>query len=132
MIPHQLFCDTDDFCQHYLPEWKQTQLQTSEQKRNRSKCLCESEIMTSVVYFQISEYRTFKHFYFRHVLVHWQSQFPRLPSYKHFVELMAEILNPLVAFMHRVGLHTKFPEQNACHIIVTPARFFPSCADTVS
>jgi len=100
MILHQLFCDTDDFCQDYLPDWKRTQLQTGDKKRIRSKCLCESEIITIVVYFQISGYRTFKHFYLRHVLVHWQSQFPRLPSYNRFVELMAEVLNPLTAFMH--------------------------------
>ena len=99
MILYQLFCDTDDFCQHYLPEWKQTQLQTGDKKRNRSKCLCESEIMTIVVYFQISGYRTFKHFYLRHVLVHWREKFPRLPSYNRFVELMAEVLTPLTAFM---------------------------------
>jgi Transposase DDE domain len=100
MILHQLFCDTDDFCQHYLPDWRRTQLQIGDRKRIRRKCLCESEIMTIVVYFQMSGYRTFKHFYLRHVLVHWQSQFPRLPSYNRFVELMAEVLNPLTAFMH--------------------------------
>ena len=100
MILHQLFCDTDDFCQHYLPDWRRTQLQTGDRKRIRRKWLCESEIMTIVVYFQMSGYRTFKHFYLRHVLVHWQPQFPRLPSYNRFVELMAEVLNPLTAFMH--------------------------------
>jgi hypothetical protein len=99
MILYQLFCDTDDFCQDFLPEWKRTQLQNGEKKRNRSKCLCESEIMTIVVFFQMSGYRTFKHFYLRHVLVYWREQFPRLPSYNRFVELMAEVLTPLVAFM---------------------------------
>jgi len=33
MILHQLFCDTDDFCQDYLPDWKRTQLQTGDKKR---------------------------------------------------------------------------------------------------
>jgi hypothetical protein len=100
MILHQLFCDADDFCQDYLPEWRRTQLSTGDRKRIRSKCLCESEIITIVVYFQISGYRTFKHFYLRHVLVDWRQSFPRLPSYNRFVELMAEVLNPLTAFMH--------------------------------
>jgi hypothetical protein len=100
MILHQLFCNTDDFCQDFLPEWKQTQLQNGTKKRNRSKCLCESEIMTIVVYFQMSGYRTFKHFYLKHVLVYWRAKFPRLPSYNRFVELMAEVLAPLTAFMH--------------------------------
>ena len=99
MILHQLFCETDDFCQNYLPEWKQTQLTNGGKKRNRAKCLCESEIMTIVVSFQMSGYRTFKHFYLKHVSVYWRQLFPSLPSYNRFVELMAEVLNPLAAFM---------------------------------
>ena len=99
MILHQLFCETDDFCQDFLPEWKRTQLTSGGKKRNRTKCLCESEIMTIVVYFQMSGYRTFKHFYLKHVSVYWRQLFPDLPSYNRFVELMAEVLNPLAAFM---------------------------------
>jgi hypothetical protein len=26
MILHPLFCDIDDFCRDYVPEWKKTQL----------------------------------------------------------------------------------------------------------
>jgi hypothetical protein len=55
--------------------------------------------MTLVVYFQMSGYRTFKHFYLKHVSVYWRQLFPGLPSYNRFVELMAEVLNPLAAFM---------------------------------
>jgi hypothetical protein len=99
MILHQLFSDIDDFCRDTLPEWKKTQLANGDKKRNRSKCLCESEIMTIMVSFQTSGYRTFKHFYLRYVKVYWQQAFPRLPSYNRFVELQAEVLNPLAAFM---------------------------------
>ena len=99
MILHQLFCDIDDFCRDYLVEWKKTQLANGDKKRNRVKCLCESEVMTLMVYFQMSGYRTFKHFYLKHVLVHWRQAFPRLPSYNRFVELQADVLNPLAAFM---------------------------------
>jgi hypothetical protein len=100
MILHQLFCDLDDFCRAYLPEWQKSQISKGEKKRNRSKCLCESEMMTIVVSFQTSGYRTFKHFYLKHVSVYWKEAFPKLPSYNRFVELMAEVLNPLAAFMH--------------------------------
>lgn len=99
MILHQLFCDIDDFCCDYLPEWKKTQLANGDKKRDRAKCLCESEIMSIMVYFQMSGYRTFKHFYLRHIMVHWRQAFPKLPSYNRFVELTAEVLNPLAAFM---------------------------------
>lgn len=78
MMLHQLFCDIDDFCRDYLPEWKKTQIANGEKKRNRSKSLCESEIMPLVVYFQTSGYRTFKYFYLRHVVVYWRQAFPRV------------------------------------------------------
>lgn len=99
MILHQLFSDIDDFCRDTLPEWKKTQLANGDKKRNRSKCLCESEMMTIMVSFQPSGYRTFKDFYLRYVKVYWQQAFPRLPSDNRFVELQAEVLNPLAAFM---------------------------------
>jgi len=99
MILHQLFCDLDDFCIQYLPAWHQRLLQSGDKKRHKAKCLCESEIMTIVVSFQISGYRNFKSFYYKKVLVDWRAEFPRLPSYNRFVELMAEVLEPLTAFM---------------------------------
>jgi hypothetical protein len=52
-----------------------------------------------VVYYQISGYRTFTWFYLKYVLVYWRQEFPRLPSYNRFVELMAEVLEPLATFM---------------------------------
>ena len=44
MILSQLFCDVDDFCQQFLPQWHQTLLATGDKKRNKSKMLCESEV----------------------------------------------------------------------------------------
>jgi len=99
MIPYQLFTDIDDFCNEFLPSQKAHCLPDDVKKRNRKKCLCESEIMTIVVQFQISGYRTFKWFYLKYVMVFWQSAFPNLPSYNRFVELMAGILEPLAMFM---------------------------------
>lgn len=99
MILHQLFCDADDFCNQFLPEWNRTQLEKGHKKRNKKKSLCESEIMTLVVYYQMSGFRTFKWFYTKHVEKYWQQEFPHLPSYNRFVELMSEILEPLTAFM---------------------------------
>lgn len=99
MILHRLFCDTDDFCNVFLPEWNRSRLQNGNIRRNKNKCLCESEVMTIVVYYQISSYRTFKWFYLKHVKTHWQKHFPRLPSYNRFVEMMSEVLEPLAAFM---------------------------------
>ena len=42
MILHQLFCDADDFCQQFLPQWHQTLLATGEKKRNKPKMFGKS------------------------------------------------------------------------------------------
>ena len=99
MILEQLFTDIDDFCNHFLAIQNRHRLPSDVKKRHRQKCLCESEIMTIVIQYQMSGYRTFKWFYLKHVMVFWQEAFPNLPSYNRFVELMSEILEPLAAFM---------------------------------
>jgi hypothetical protein len=99
MILHQVFCAADDFCIQYLPEWNQRRLETGDKKRHKAKCLCESELITVVVYYQLSGYRTFKWFYVRYLLLYGREKIPCLPSYKGFVELMAEVLEPLAVFM---------------------------------
>ena len=100
MTLYHLFCDADDFCADFLPAWHSRLLKNGDKKRRKKKCLCESEIITIVVYFHMSGYRTFKWFYQKHVCVLLREEFPRLPSYNRFVELMAETLEPLAAFMH--------------------------------
>ena len=95
----QLFTDIDDFCHHFVPSQKSNRLPSEIKKRHRQKCLCESEIMSIVIAYQMSGYRTFKWFYLKHVMVFWQKAFPTLPSYNRFVELMSSCLEPLTAFM---------------------------------
>ena len=87
MILHELFTDIDDFCNEFVPSQKTNRLpdDVDVKKRNRKKSLCESEIMTIVIQFQMSGYRTFKWFYLKHVMVFWRSAFPNLPSYNRFV-----------------------------------------------
>ena len=99
MILYPLFCDADDFCADFLPLWRSQLLQNGETKRIKKKSLCESEIITLVVYFQLSGFRVFKWYYQRHIAVHYRGEFPALPSYNRFVELMAEVLEPLTIFM---------------------------------
>jgi|GEM_PF-747953 hypothetical protein len=93
IILHQLFCDADDFCNQYLPDWHRTRLQKGDRKRRRR------EIIPLVVYYPMSGYRTFKWFYVKYLLVYGRQKFPRLPSDNRFVELTREILEPLTAFM---------------------------------
>ena len=101
-----LFCDIDDFWNEYegycdrpikrLPY-------SGKAKQYRSK-LSLSEVMTIVVAFHSSGYRTFKDFYIRQVLADWQDDFPNLVSYNRFVELMPWSLFGLVHFLKVYGI----------------------------
>ncbi len=62
--------------------------------------MCISEVMTIVIAFHGSGYRTFKEFYTLHVLPSWREAFPNLVSYTRFVELMPWSLMLLCCFLH--------------------------------
>lgn len=101
----ELFCDVDDFCQAFLPIWEQKQLQDGSRKRLRKSQLSMSEIMTIIILFHQSNYRTFKAFYTNYVQVHLKTAFPSLVSYPRFVALMPSAFGPL-----RVYLNSLFGE----------------------
>lgn len=61
----KLFCEVDDFCRSFEPGWKKQLLIGSGKKRNRQFTLALSEVMTIVIAFQGSAYRTFKDYYNR-------------------------------------------------------------------
>ena len=44
-------------------------------------------------------YRTFKHFYLKHVCVYWRDEFPHLVSYSRFVQLQKEVLTVLTFYL---------------------------------
>jgi hypothetical protein len=56
----ELFCDVDDFCQEFQPSWQKQQLTAGEIQRQRERSLSISEIMTILIHFHQSHYRTFK------------------------------------------------------------------------
>src|SRR5881394_694589 len=72
----------------------------SGQQRERAGQLCSSEVMTILILFHQSHYRTFKAYYTEYVHRHLRSEFPTLVSYGRFVELMPTVLVPLVAYLH--------------------------------
>ncbi|ALG69229.1 IS982 family transposase [Beggiatoa leptomitoformis] len=93
----RLFCEVDDFCNAFIPEWEKTQLNDGCKKRRRTRSLSPSEIITLIVLYHSSGYRTFKWFYTRHQ--HLSQAFPKLVSYNRFIELLPDILIPLTFFM---------------------------------
>ena len=67
----------------------------------RSPRLFPSEIMTILIHFHQSHYRTFKAYYTEHVLVRLQPEFPGLVSYNRFVELTPAVIIPLLAYLQQ-------------------------------
>jgi len=94
-----IFCDIDDFCRHLLTAQYPHLAAHSSQSKHRPLCLTLSEVMTILVFFHASHYRTFKHFYFAHMLGQRRGEFPTLPSYTRFVELIPLTLLPLCAYV---------------------------------
>ncbi len=96
----RLFCDVDDFCKHFVPCWEAQLLEFTDKKRCKPSALCLSEVMTIIIAFHQSGYRTFKHYYLQHISRYRQAEFPDLVSYNRFVELMGSALIPLCAYLN--------------------------------
>ena len=97
-----LFCEIDDFFLAY-EKWQATQSLPREttplETRGRPRRLHPSEVMTLLIAFHESGYRTFKHFYQKHVCVYWCAEFPNLVSYSRFVQLKKEVLEVLTFYL---------------------------------
>jgi len=100
-----LYCDLDDFYQRFAPAWQQHLLPAPGRHRCRTSHLSPSEVMTLVVLFQTSHYRTFKHFYLDQVCRHWKTDFPALVSYQRLIECLPSVLVALAAYLRlRLGV----------------------------
>lgn len=100
-----IFCDVDDFCKRFEPEWRKIlikdqnkQLVECKTTRNRKSKLILSEAITIVTMFHKTRHRTFKDYYERYVLAFLKPYFPNLLSYSRFVHLMKTCLFPLFVF----------------------------------
>jgi hypothetical protein len=94
----ELFCDVDDFMLSFASQWKATQLKACNQLE-RAGQLCPSEVMTILIHFHQSHYRTFKAYYTEHVQVHLSREFLHLVSYSRFVALIPRMMAPLLAYL---------------------------------
>lgn len=92
----EIFCLIDDFCKQFEETQKSKLLPNPSRKRVRLCSLSISEIMTIMVLFHLSHYRTFKDFYKDCLSVNFKSAFPKLVSYNRFVELMPYAAIPLL------------------------------------
>lgn len=97
----EIFWDLDDFYQDFEANYaKRLKLSTDDQRKQCQSRLCLSEVMTIIVLFHGSGYKTFKEFYLYEVLQHWRTEFPKLVSYNRFVELIPWSLMLLSCFLH--------------------------------
>ena len=94
-----IFYDIDEFCRSLLAAEHLALPAHCAPKKARGSSLSLSEVMTILVWFHVSHYRTFKHFYLDQMLVHRRAEFPGLPSYTRFIELVPLTLLPLCAYL---------------------------------
>jgi hypothetical protein len=95
----ELFCDVDDFCKAFLPNWERHLLTGGLKQRQRERSLSISENLTILIAFHQSHYRNFKAYYTEHVCKHWRAEFPNLVSYTRFVEYIPSAFVPLVIYL---------------------------------
>lgn len=67
--------------------------------RNRKCKLANSEVITILILFHLSGFKTLKQFYEDYVCVHLRNEFPNVVSYNRFVELEKKATFPLIMFV---------------------------------
>ena len=100
----EIYCAVDDFLlQHFTPSTLQAQLPPpatpGKATRKRKTSLSLSEQITIVVFFQLSGYKDFKHYYCNHILSERKQDFPTAVSYSRFIRLLPRVLFLLLAFL---------------------------------
>lgn len=98
----RLFCLVDDFCNDFQKVDSSILLeQLTKKQRKRSFRTSQSEVLTILLLFHRSNYRTFKHFYLFYVKKVLQPYFPNLVGYSRFVQLTSEAFFPMFCFIQK-------------------------------
>jgi transposase len=117
----------DDFYRSFLTDKFPALLSGSAPPSRRTHRLSVSEVMTLLVWYHTSHYRTLKHFYLGFVLPSKRAEFPGLPSYRRFVELIRLTLLPFCAYLPtRQGQPTGIQFVDSLPIRVCHHRRIPS------
>ena len=92
----EIFCLVDEFCQQFIPFLEKNSIGN---KSKRPPIMSHSEIISIMIFFHLSGFRCFKHFYIFYVQKHMQVEFPKTVSYNRFTELMQSNILPLTMFL---------------------------------
>jgi hypothetical protein len=112
----EIYCFIDDFCKQFEIFPQRNLLPNPHRQRFRACRLSLSEIMTIMILFHLSHYRTFKDFYLNCVCGSLKKEFPKLVSYNRFIELMPTALLPLAVLLYQ----SKGQETGRYYIDSTP------------
>lgn len=92
-----LFIMLDDFC-IALESWKQTQPRYK-RSLTRKPVMSDSEMLTLLIFYQMSGYKCFQYYYEELVATTLQEYFPQQVSYERFVALIPRLLPGLYVFL---------------------------------
>lgn len=92
----EIFCIVDEFCKEYDKIVNKALLGNPSK---RPSIMSKSEVITLTILFQLSGFRTFKHFYIFYVQKHMTDDFPSTVSYNRFTELMSQNLMAMSLFL---------------------------------
>lgn len=96
-----IFCTVDEFCTEFEKFTQPFLLGNPPKKKPK---MSNAEVITIMILFQLSGFRTFKHFYIYYVQKHMQNEFPQTVSYNRFTELMQSNLMALTMFAKTCAL----------------------------
>jgi hypothetical protein len=116
----EIFCDIDDFCNSYVKKDKKKLLTIEGKKtRDRATVMSTSEIMTILVLFHLSHYRTFKDFYTCCVLEDLSFYFPKVVCYARFVALKSRVFEILTHYvLSKMGGKTNLYYADSTKLVV--------------
>jgi len=92
----EIFCLVDEFCKEYDQIVDKALLGNP---LKRPSIMSKSEVITLTILFQLSGFRTFKHFYIFYVQKHMKDDFPNTVSYNRSTELVGQNLMAMSLFL---------------------------------
>lgn len=101
----EIFYSVDEFCKQIEPQFKKKAIgEDGKKRRNRAFKMSDSEIITILILFHLSGYRTLKAFYPQMICKERRQHFPVVLSYNRFVEREQMVSLKLYLFLNNCCL----------------------------